>query len=471
MLAYILRRLMLMIPTLLGVLAVVFFIMAYAPGGFGGTALTAEGEQTEGMDAKRVRKALERRYGLDKPKLVQFGRWLNQISPVGFRMSSDVVFDDATRQAVRNELADLPFNTHPSYLERAVAVTLEIAAYRGDEPAAVAQHIADHLASPEQAMELFAWTDVPLDAGPHDQVLANLQLLAEQRGPDRMQNELLKQLAFEVSGISRVRFDMPAFKAPDFGLTLRGRKVVDILAERVPITVMLNVISIPIIYFVAILAGVYAARHRGSAFDLWSGITFIGLWSLPVIWVGVMMIIYLASEQHLRWFPTTGLHDLRADQMPFFPRIDDDGFQRGWLLDFAWHLVLPIICLTYGGFAVMSKVMRGAMLDNLSADFVRTARAKGLADRIVLWRHTFRNGILPLITMASGIIPAMFVGSVVVETIFSINGMGRLAVEAAFEKDRELIMATTLIAGMLGLLSELLRDVCYAIADPRVSYE
>ena len=462
---------MLMIPTLLGVLAVVFFVMAYAPGGFGGTSLTAEGEQTEGMDAKRVRKAIERRYGLDKPKVVQFGRWLNQISPIGFRMSSDVTFDEATRQAVSDQFTDLPFNTHPSYLERATDLALEIAAYRGDAPAAVVEQFNQSLSTPEQAMTLFDWADVPLDAGPRDELQANLTLLLDERGPGRMQNELFKQLAFEVSGVSRVRFDQPAVKMPDFGKTIKGRKVMDILAERVPITVMLNLISFPIIYIVAIMAGVYAARHRGSAFDLWSGITFIGLWSLPVIWAGVMMITYLANEQHLRIFPTTGLHDLRADQMPFFPVMTDEGFQRGWLLDFAWHLVLPIVCMIYGSFAVMSKVMRGAMLDNLSADFVRTARAKGLSDRIVLWRHTFRNGILPLITMASGIIPAMFVGSVVVETIFSINGMGRLAVEAAFEKDRELIMATTLIAGMLGLLSELLRDVCYASADPRVSYD
>jgi peptide/nickel transport system permease protein len=320
-------------------------------------------------------------------------------------------------------------------------------------------------------MSLFESMNVPLGAGIAERVRNDIRTLREERGLGRAQNELLKQLAFEISGISRVRFDKPAFKAPDFGLTLKHRSVIDVIGEHLPITVLLNLISLPIIYFIAIFTGVYAAQHRGSWFDLGSGFVFIALWSIPVIWAGMMLITFFASERYLRWFPTTGLHDLQADTMPFFPRMTDAGFERGYLLDFAWHLILPVICLTYGGFAVMSKVMRAAMLDNLSSDFVRTARAKGVSERHVLWTHTFRNSVLPLITMATNLIPALFVGSVVVETIFSINGMGRLAVDAAFAKDRELVMATTLFAGVLGLASQLIRDICYAIADPRVSYE
>ena len=184
-----------------------------------------------------------------------------------------------------------------------------------------------------------------------------------------------------------------------------------------------------------------------------------------------MLIGYLANKQHLKWFPTAGLHDLQADTMPFLPAWTEAGFQRGWLLDMAWHLVLPVVCLTYGGFAVLAKLSRGALLENLSADYVRTARAKGVPESQVLFRHAFRNSILPLITVAASIIPSLMVGSVVIENIFSIQGMGKLGVDAAFMKDRELVMGVTLIGGVIGLLSELIRDLCYAIADPRVSYE
>ena len=474
MLTYIIRRLMLLVPTLLGVCAVVFFVMAFAPGGFGGAGVSVEGSQTTGQDAKRIRQQLERRYGLDLPKVVQFGRWLNQVSPVGFRMSSDMRFTDKERAAVVAVLEDEPFNTRPARLDTAVSFTETVARYAGLAAEEAALRVEDVLRDPAQAGAVLE----RLDIGTGPALRAELAAIAERGQAAResaeiasVQNDLLRVLAFEASGRSRVRFDRPAVKWPDLGESLRGRRVTDLLIEVVPVTILLNVLSLPLIYAVSITSGLYAARNRGGAFDVASGATFIGLWSIPTIWAGVMLITYLANEEYLRWFPAAGLHDLQAERMPFFPRLGEAGFERGWLLDWVWHLVLPVACMTYGGFAVMSKVMRGAMLDNLSADFVRTARAKGLSERVVLWRHAFRNSLLPMITMVSGILPALFAGAVVVETIFSINGMGKLGVDAAFQKDREVVMAVTLLSGLLGLFSELVRDVCYALADPRVAYD
>ena len=474
MLSYIVRRLLLLIPTLLGVLAVVFFVMAFSPGGFGGTALTQEGEQSQGQDAKRARKALERRYGLDLPKVAQFGRWINQVSPVGFRMSGDLTFTEDERRAVAATLTDLPFNTRDARLQQAVGTAETLAGYAGLDADAAAARLRDALRQPVDGLKLLSTLDSRLTRDERRALRDEISTLeaAAVRGPERAQYELLRVLAFEASGRSRIRFDRPAFKAPDLGQTLRGRSVGALLAERIPVTILLNLLSLPLIYVVAIVSGTYAARHRGGAFDVGSGAAFLGLWSVPVIWAGVVLITYFANEQYLRWFPAAGLHDVQASSMAFFPSWGHGGgFQRGWLLDMLWHLVLPVLCMTYGGFAVMSKVMRGAMLENLSADFVRTARAKGVRERRVLWQHAFRNSVLPLITMVSSILPALFVGAFVVETIFSINGMGKLGVDAAFQKDRELVMATTLMGGVLGLLSELVRDVCYAIADPRVSYD
>ncbi|MEM9347772.1 MAG: ABC transporter permease [Planctomycetota bacterium] len=233
----------------------------------------------------------------------------------------------------------------------------------------------------------------------------------------------------------------------------------------------MNIITIPLIYIVSITVGVLAARGRGGLFDIGSGTIMLGLYSVPAILAGTLMIAYLASSQHLHWFPASGAHDLQSDAMPFLPYFKEGTFYRGYLLDFAWHMVLPITCLTYAGFAFLTKVMRGSVLETISADFVRTARAKGVAEHHILFRHVLRNSLLPLITMAAAILPGLFVGSFVVEYIFSIQGMGLLTIEAAKNKDVNIMMATTLVGALLSLFSLLLRDILYAIADPRVSYE
>jgi peptide/nickel transport system permease protein len=148
-----------------------------------------------------------------------------------------------------------------------------------------------------------------------------------------------------------------------------------------------------------------------------------------------------------------------------------EGWVRGFLVDRAWHLVLPVICLSYGGFAGLAKLTRTAVLENLLADYARTARAKGLPENAVLWRHVFRNSLLPLITVAASLLPSLLAGSVIVESIFSIEGMGKLAVEAVQTRDRELVLSITLIGGVLTLVGYLIADLFYAIADPRVSYD
>jgi ABC-type dipeptide/oligopeptide/nickel transport system permease component len=175
--------------------------------------------------------------------------------------------------------------------------------------------------------------------------------------------------------------------------------------------------------------------------------------------------------QYLYIFPPNGLHDVSSAGMAFLPHFTAEGWRRGWLFDTSWHLILPIICYTYGGFAFLTKLTRGAVLDNLSSDYIRTARAKGISERRILFTHVFRNSLLPLITAFAGVLPALISGSIIIETIFSIPGMGKLSIDAIFARDRELILAGTLIAGVLGLLSRLVSDDCYTNADPRVSYE
>ena len=460
---YILRRLVLMGPTLLGVTAVVFFVMALSPGGFSGVLMSQQGGLTEGEEARRIRQYFMRRYGLDKPVWVQYGRWLNQVSPIGFTTSSQVEFSDQEVVAVRQVLDGADFDWPMGVKSQAVDLALVMAAYRDVAPEATAKQLLEIIQDPV--------TIDPVSLGLNESATVSWVTQLADKSLPMARRKVVDGLAGEFAGRDRVLFNRLTVKMPDLGDSLRGRPVIDLLAEALPVTLLLNAISIPMIYAVAILTGIYAARHRGQLFDVAVGGGMLVLWSLPVMFVGVMLIGYVASEQYFKWFPTGGLHDLQADTMAFLPRWVDDQFERGWLLDACWHLVLPVFCLTYGGFAVLSKLARGSMLENLSADFVRTARAKGVGERDILFRHVLRNSVLPLITVAASILPAMLVGSVIVERIFSLPGMGNLSVEAAFMKDREVIMGTTLIGGMIGLLSELARDMCYAAADPRVTYD
>jgi ABC-type dipeptide/oligopeptide/nickel transport system permease component len=265
------------------------------------------------------------------------------------------------------------------------------------------------------------------------------------------------------------------FKTPDLGESIiTHQPVLDMVEESLPITLLLNVITIPVIMALSVWSGVRAARKRGGLADVGGGLVMLGLWSVPQIWAGVMLVGYLGNREILHWFPSAGLHDVQADQFPFLPTLSFIGgwqFERGWLLDTAWHLVLPIICLSYAGFAFTSKLTRGAMLENIAADYIRTARAKGLPENVVLYRHVLRNGLLPLITSCASLLPSLIGGSIIVENIFALPGMGRLGVQAVFDKDPQMVMSLTLVASVLTLISFLLTDIAYAMADPRVSFE
>jgi ABC-type dipeptide/oligopeptide/nickel transport system permease component len=222
---------------------------------------------------------------------------------------------------------------------------------------------------------------------------------------------------------------------------------------------------------IAIPSGMLAAARKGSFFDVGLGTVFIGLYSIPVVLAGVLALGFLATPDYLNAFPTAGLHDKDAGTFPFLPGVHEGVTHRGWLADHLWHLVLPVLCSVYGGFAVLSKQTRAAMLENFSADYVRTAKAKGVSNRDVVFVHVFRNSLLPLITMFVTIFPAMLAGSVVIERIFTVPGMGYLVIEAINLRDREMILANTTIVAVVNLLALLLADILYALADPRITYK
>jgi len=248
----------------------------------------------------------------------------------------------------------------------------------------------------------------------------------------------------------------------DFGRSYKdNRLVMDKIWERLPITIQLNVISIFLIYIFAIPIGIYSSTHQYSVGDKISTVALFVMYSLPSFWVATILILLLGGVGSWYNFPISGISSLDANQMPFWP----------WLLDRLWHLALPVFCLTYGGLAYISRQMRAGMLETIRQDYIRTARAKGLSERVVILKHAFRNSLIPIVTLLGFLLPALFGGSVIIESIFTIPGMGALGFDAILSRDYPVVMAIATIAAFLTLLGLLFSDLLYALVNPTISLE
>jgi peptide/nickel transport system permease protein len=246
----------------------------------------------------------------------------------------------------------------------------------------------------------------------------------------------------------------------DFGRSFApgNRPVVDRIKERIPVTLSLNIISLIIEFGVAIPIGILAAIRRDTLFD--KGMTifvFIGF-AVPTFWLA-LLCMYLFGVK-LGWLPISGLHSMGSEG---FTRID-------WFLDLLKHLVLPVSVAAFGSLAGLSRYMRSTMLEVIRQDYITTARAKGLPERAVIFRHALRNALLPVITLLGLSVPGLIGGSVIFETIFSIPGMGQLFYGGVMARDYPLVMGILVIGAGLTLIGNLLADVGYALADPRIRH-
>jgi len=248
----------------------------------------------------------------------------------------------------------------------------------------------------------------------------------------------------------------------DFGKSFSDhRPVIKKIAETLPITLTLNIITIIIIYIISIPLGIFSALNPRSLVDKGITLLLFVLYSLPSFWVAMILIVYLGGADYLNWFPIVGFVSDGADKLPWY----------GWISNVAWHLVLPVICLTYGGFAFLSRFSRASMLEVIRQDYIRTARAKGLSEWKVIGKHALRNAMIPLLTLMGTLLPALLGGSVIIEQIFSIPGMGRLSFESVLSRDYPTIMAIAAIDAILTLVSILIADIMYVVVDPRISFE
>jgi peptide/nickel transport system permease protein len=251
----------------------------------------------------------------------------------------------------------------------------------------------------------------------------------------------------------------------DFGVSLVSREpVMDTLLSKLKYSLSLSVVSLLLAYLVSIPLGIFSAVKKDTPGDRALTVGLFMLYSLPSFFVATLLLIYLSVGSDiawLRWFPTGGWQSQDFDQLTTW----------GKLKDVAWHLVLPLFCLTYGSLAALSRYMRTGLLEVIRSDYVRTARAKGLPESEVIGRHALRNGLLPILTLLGGLLPAVLGGSVIVEYIFGIPGMGLWVIEAIYQRDYNVIMAVQLSSTILVLVGLLLTDLSYALVDPRIRYQ
>lgn len=258
----------------------------------------------------------------------------------------------------------------------------------------------------------------------------------------------------------------------DLGFGIKsGRPVTELIAERIPATIVLAGTALVLWVGVAILLGVYAAVHRYSLFDQTVTLLSYVFYSLPTFWLGLNMIFLFGVV--IRIFPTAGIITTR-DWPPFGTIQYWDAFGLhpvAAIGDIARHLVMPVATLVAVNIAADSRFVRAAMLESLSQDYVRTAKAKGLRQRVVIGKHAFRNAMLPVVTNVALEIPFLFSGAIVTETIFTWPGMGRLFIESLGARDYFVIMGLLLVTSVITLFANLLADVLYAVVDPRIRYD
>jgi peptide/nickel transport system permease protein len=486
MLRYILSRLLLMIPTFLGILIINFAVLrlesdpldaeAGMGGAKGGEGVSAERRASAGT--KRYENLIDRRRraGNDLPALVNLR---------GFLTKEDLV-DRLRRAAPGSGLKDSERNKLEKETWQLGAPAVRPLAEVLADPA-----LADLHGPASEAFSLCAYTTL---------YQADLESLgAERINAIRARNERLQKQVIVYEPAERgTRVSDPQAEAEraamaelatqgdyardrrwgaillDTGFSTfvgrlftgnlysetKKRYVFELIAERWHVTFWLNITAVALAWLVAIPLGIRSARRQGTLEDKTTTNVLFLLWSLPSFFVGTMLL-HLFCTAHGGGQPLFPNRGLSSEDALWYST-------PGYLLDVLWHAFLPLVTLTYASFTSLSRYMRGNLLGELHADYARTARAKGCDGDRVVYGHCLRNSMITMITLAAGLLSELFAGALIVEMIFSINGLGWLLLDAAIQRDAPLVMGATVIQVSLLLVGILIADLLYGVADPRL---
>jgi microcin C transport system permease protein len=321
--------------------------------------------------------------------------------------------------------------------------------------------------------------------GPVDQMVAKLQghqinasinvsgsqkseSLAAQPGqnryglPDNIIREIEAMYGFDKPPHERFLIMLKQYLTLDFGESFyRSASVIDLIVEKLPVSISLGLWSTLLIYLVSIPLGIRKAIAHGSRFDIWSSSMITIGYAIPGFLFAIILIVLFAGGSYWDFFPLRGLASDHAETMPLAERIGD----------YLWHITLPVLAYSIGGFAQLTMLTKNSFLEEINKQYVTTARAKGLTEQEILYRHVFRNAMLIIIAgFPAAFVSIFFTGSLLIEVIFSLDGLGLLGFESVINRDYPVIFGTLFIFTFLGLFLKLVSDMVYVLVDPRIDF-
>jgi len=248
----------------------------------------------------------------------------------------------------------------------------------------------------------------------------------------------------------------------DFGRSFSFEEpALDVILSRIPISLQFGLVSFLLIYLVCVPLGIKKAVADGTSFDHVTSFFLIVLYSIPPLMLGILLRNFLANPMYLEWFPLQGSASDEYEYLSFWAKI----------LDRAHHFVLPLLCYMISGFTALTFLMKNSLLDEIKLDYVRTARAKGLSEKVVVYRHALRNALIPIVTSLGSFLGIFLAGSIIIEEIFNIYGMGQLSYTALLQRDYNISMGVIFLSSLFLLLGRLISDLLYVAVDPRIDFQ
>lgn len=284
---------------------------------------------------------------------------------------------------------------------------------------------------------------------------------ATQGVSDEVMEALKKQYGFDKPLHMRYLLWLKNISTLNFGESFTYEEpVIDVITSKFPVSLQFGVISLILSYLVSIPLGIVKAIKKGGTFDIISSFLLFIFYSVPPFMLAILLIVFLSGGSFFEWFPVGGLHSEAYDEFTWWEQI----------IDRVHHFTLPLVCYTIGSFTSLTILMKNSLIDEIKKDYIRTARAKGLDEKVVYMKHALKNALIPIVTGLGGFLSVFFAGSLLLETIFQLDGVGLLSYKSVLSRDYNVIMGLVFIQSALFLLGNVLSDIAYVLVDPRIDF-
>lgn len=476
MLQYTLKRLLLTIPTFFFISLLLFLVLNIAPGRPGAAAGGGDGERGN-QEQKESYRIFKEQFNLDKPILLNTRFALEQsevreLLVTGFNLEGDPSaaqrieaqdnLEDYGNYLVRH-LVPLLDDADPG-VRQVTADTLTVATQmrfvnerRGDVKAAREKNRG--ISKQNTAVKQWRWDDDATEAQQAEVIASWKSWYADNEGAYTYTGKEKTWAFFLDTRFAKYWSNLMHL---DFGVSTADRRpVFETVLSKLKYSLSLTFTSVILAYAISVPIGVFSAIRQGTKIDAAVTVVLFIMYSLPTFFTGTVLLRLLTEGEPVSWFPTGDFQTMTSDPMTTW----------ALLKDILWHLVLPIATYTSVSLATLSRYARAGVIEVIRADYIRTARAKGLSEPVVIIKHAVRNGMIPILTLLGGLLPALVAGSVVIEVVFNIPGMGQYIFQSINLRDYNAVMAVLLTSSFLALIGILISDLSYAFVDPRISFD